>query len=363
MEEEAKAAARRASVVYNVRKTRDRNSGNGCRPCDSTQRRSVSILAWGTAEPVRHMPQRGQSDAGTAWIQPGMRRGRDADRFQSSVEERGKMNCLQCGGKLTKKWQAKYCSRECMWKYQRKRRAEASEAKRSRVCEMCGKEFIMHNPSGKARRGEVREGRFCSKRCKGEWVRQRSNKVKVVRIYTMPTCCICGKTFQGKPHFKYCSKDCELERGRRYYRKHADETNKRLREQYVPKEKSVRICGMCGCSFLTASRTAAYCSDECRLKARMGSKDARKKARNNGVFYEYVNPLKVFKRDGWRCQLCGKKLRPKHRGTIRDDAPELDHIIPWACGGEHSYRNTQCACRKCNIEKGAKELGQLRLFG
>ena len=103
MEEEAKAAARRASVVYNVRKTRDRNSGNGCRPCDSTQRRSVSILAWGTAEPVRHMPQRGQSDAGTAWIQPGMRRGRDADRFQSSVEERGKMNCLQCGGKLTKK--------------------------------------------------------------------------------------------------------------------------------------------------------------------------------------------------------------------------------------------------------------------
>lgn len=136
MEEEAKAAARRASVVYNVRKTWDRNSGNGCRPCDSTQRRSVSILAWGTAEPVRHMPQRGQSDAGAAWIQPGMRRGRDADRFQSSVEERGKMNCLQCGGKLTKKWQAKYCSRECMWKYQRKRRAEASEAKRSRVCEL-----------------------------------------------------------------------------------------------------------------------------------------------------------------------------------------------------------------------------------
>ena len=37
---------------------------------------------------MRHMPQRGQSDAGTAWIQPGMRRGRPAARFQSSVEER-----------------------------------------------------------------------------------------------------------------------------------------------------------------------------------------------------------------------------------------------------------------------------------
>ena len=109
MEEGAKAAARRASVVYNVRKTWDRNSGNGCRPCDTTQRRSVSILAWGTAKLMRHMPQRGQSDAGTAWIQPGMRRGRDADRFQSSVEERqvitktyrGAVKCMKDYGDLT----------------------------------------------------------------------------------------------------------------------------------------------------------------------------------------------------------------------------------------------------------------------
>lgn len=72
---------------------------------------------------------------------------------------------------------------------------------------------------------------------------------------------------------------------------------------------------------------------------------------------------KVFQRDGWRCQLCGKKLNPKHRGTYKDDAPELDHIIPWAAGGEHSYRNTQLACRKCNEEKGSEEMGQLRLFG
>jgi 5-methylcytosine-specific restriction endonuclease McrA len=32
-------------------------------------------------------------------------------------------------------------------------------------------------------------------------------------------------------------------------------------------------------------------------------------------------------------------------------------------GGEHSYLNTQCACRQCNQEKGNRGGGQLRLFG
>ena len=76
-----------------------------------------------------------------------------------------------------------------------------------------------------------------------------------------------------------------------------------------------------------------------------------------------IRLVKVFKRDGWKCQLCGKKLKPKDRGKFIDNAPELDHIIPWAKGGEHSYRNTQCTCRKCNGDKNDKELGQLRMFG
>jgi 5-methylcytosine-specific restriction endonuclease McrA len=32
-------------------------------------------------------------------------------------------------------------------------------------------------------------------------------------------------------------------------------------------------------------------------------------------------------------------------------------------GGKHTYLNTQCACRACNIRKGAKPLGQLLMFG
>jgi 5-methylcytosine-specific restriction endonuclease McrA len=86
----------------------------------------------------------------------------------------------------------------------------------------------------------------------------------------------------------------------------------------------------------------------------------RENAERNG---EKFKAITVLLRDGWRCQLCGKKLNPKHRGTYRDDAPELDHVTPLSKGGEHSKRNTQCACRKCNLSKSNKALGQLRLFG
>jgi len=43
------------------------------------------------------------------------------------------------------------------------------------------------------------------------------------------------------------------------------------------------------------------------------------------------------------------------------DAPELDHIVPIAAGGSHTYSNVACACKKCNIKKSSKPLGQLNL--
>ena len=73
---------------------------------------------------------------------------------------------------------------------------------------------------------------------------------------------------------------------------------------------------------------------------------------------ETVDPLGVFERDGWRCQLCGARTPKERRGTYHDRAPELDHILPLSKGGEHSYANTQCACRRCNHGKGAEPMGQ-----
>ena len=265
------------------------------------------------------------------------------------------MNCLFCGIELTRKTQKKYCSVPC----QKAHGSALAYKERIRICETCGKGFVMHRLSGKAKRGEVKEGRFCSRACHFEWVRRQPKKLRVIEKKKPHhgACSICGKAFESRYKRSRCGRECDLEYGRREL----------FKSNSMKKTLKPRQCKECGKTFVPeyGNKRRVFCSDTCfqRYSNKTEIKNARKKARTNGVYYEYINPLEVFKRDNWHCQLCGKKLNPKHRGTIRDDAPELDHIIPWAQGGEHSYRNTQCTCRKCNQKKGARELGQLRLFG
>jgi 5-methylcytosine-specific restriction endonuclease McrA len=105
-----------------------------------------------------------------------------------------------------------------------------------------------------------------------------------------------------------------------------------------------------------------FCCDDCRKAHKARQKkltgNHRRRARYYGVPYEPVDVFKVFERDDWHCHLCGVRTPKKLRGTLDDRAPELDHIVPLAAGGAHSYGNTACCCRKCNIEKGARPIGQ-----
>ena len=88
----------------------------------------------------------------------------------------------------------------------------------------------------------------------------------------------------------------------------------------------------------------------------------RKRARKNGCEFDpTVSAIKVFERDGWRCKLCGVKTPKRLRGSGEWDAPELDHVVPLSLGGGHVWGNVQCACRRCNIAKGATARGQLGL--
>jgi 5-methylcytosine-specific restriction endonuclease McrA len=100
-----------------------------------------------------------------------------------------------------------------------------------------------------------------------------------------------------------------------------------------------------------------------KRRRKRGSDNYRKKARRLGVAYESINVMRVFDRDGWRCQICGKDAPKKNRGTTRSNAPELDHRIPMSVGGGHLYSNVQCVHRACNLMKSNKtHVGQLPLF-
>lgn len=54
--------------------------------------------------------------------------------------------------------------------------------------------------------------------------------------------------------------------------------------------------------------------------------------------------FEVFKRDGFKCQYCGRSLP--------EVILEVDHIVPVAEGGENDMMNLITSCRECNRGKG-----------
>ena len=77
-----------------------------------------------------------------------------------------------------------------------------------------------------------------------------------------------------------------------------------------------------------------------------------RRARMKDAFVEKVDSSIVFERNNWICQICQTPVSKLSDRNLVDIA-SLDHIIPIARGGEHSYSNTQLAHLSCNLRKGA----------
>ncbi|CAB4136887.1 HNHc domain containing protein [uncultured Caudovirales phage] len=82
---------------------------------------------------------------------------------------------------------------------------------------------------------------------------------------------------------------------------------------------------------------------------------------------ERIVPAEVFARDGWVCQLCGRKVDPSLVYPHPMSA-SLDHVVPLSLvgGPGHVLSNVQLAHLRCNVRKGAKPIRdgeQLRLIG
>lgn len=191
-----------------------------------------------------------------------------------------------------------YCEAHYYQLWRGKPLTDVIEHSSGKVCRTCGK------PTGTVS--------YCSKRCQARYWRGAGDKIP---------CINCGKPVEtGKAVRKSCSDECEAERHKEYSRR----AYARLME-----------------------------TEEGRNKVR--EREYRRKARKKAAFVEDVDRSVVFDRYGWDCHICLSPI-PKDGKWPQPDFGTLDHVIPLAKGGMHSYENVRPAHLRCNIEKGAKIL-------
>lgn len=138
------------------------------------------------------------------------------------------------------------------------------------------------------------------------------------------------------------------------------------------------VCSGCGSTFErrpTKGQRPRWCS-ACAdgrgwKKANPGSRrrsDHLRRSRLREVERETFDPVEIYERDGWRCQVpgCrhqGKKIR-RDRPWPHPLSPSIDHIVPILEGGAHLRTNVRAAHLVCNTARGARGgSDQLLLIG
>lgn len=301
--------------------------------------------------------------------------------------------CAHCGKVMILRpstaAQKVFCSREC------------HTARVEQPCAECGKTLsLLRHDAGK----ELCCSLSCSSTLKA---RRKGLTIRLRHAF----CVECGKEFRPNPRALTAGRFCSREhayafRSRtaeiaRWIRSLGDEN--RLRAQQwrqanappvyvfqgpvrpISGHGSIGKCIQCRTQYVRTRERQRLCSPACEAvvaeRVEQASKEARRdwrktpkgrahkklyktlRRRRELTVFEAIDPIAVFERDKWTCQICRVKTPRARRGTNEPNAPELDHIIPLAKGGSHTWINLQCACRRCNGAKGDRPMGQLLLAG
>ncbi|MFQ5705539.1 MAG: HNH endonuclease [Gemmatimonadales bacterium] len=110
---------------------------------------------------------------------------------------------------------------------------------------------------------------------------------------------------------------------------------------------------------------ATFCQ-ECtgkRRKQQLLHKNHVRRARLRSARVQRFDPIEIYRRDGWRCGLCGERVSRRLQAPHPRSA-SLDHIRPLADGGDHVRENVHLAHRECNEKKSIGAMNeQLLLVG
>lgn len=186
---------------------------------------------------------------------------------------------------------------------------------------------------------------------------------------------VCDKCQGGTPQSAEYARAryyADVERSRRtareWRRRNAAVIEERRRAAYLASREQA-CCVDCE-AVLPANtfKRCTHCGEDhakrVRLERNRRSGRARR-ARQRNVACEPYEPTEIAVRDGWRCQLCGKRvpMGARHPDPL---SASIDHVVPLAEGGGDVRANVQLAHLRCNLSKSDRALPQgeqLRLIG
>lgn len=212
----------------------------------------------------------------------------------------------------------------------------------------CGRTFTIRR-----RADSPTHERYCSRKCfhgakRDQRVAREAQRehVRIHRARCARTCRACGASFTGS-RGQLCSDICR--------RRFACERQRR----YAAAKHTVveRECKACGTPFSSeyGRKLRVFCSKACAQRYQRRVSHGVKRARTHGARrIEQVDPRQVFIRDGWQCWICERPIDP----SIRHPHPmsaSMDHVVPLAHGGDHTWANVKASHLICNVTRSADE--------
>lgn len=181
-------------------------------------------------------------------------------------------------------------------------------------------------------------------------------------------CNICGDVFERyacsvRQKRKIRCFNCEREATKRKkdIQRNIRELNRKSSKLLESKQISFSICENCGKLIVGEKK---YCSQRCmnRKHEHIKSRKRKEKMKNNGEVDNTITLDKLILRDKNICYICGKECDVGDVTFIRDQRiigllyPSIDHVIPIARGGTHTWDNVRLAHMICNSVKSDKVL-------
>lgn len=152
-------------------------------------------------------------------------------------------------------------------------------------------------------------------------------------------CKICEVKFTDKYKRKYCSDKCL---------KKSQLINSlaiaKKRERGYKAGKVIGKCSQCSEEYKMKNPNQRFCSEECREEDYNLIKTFKKEPKYGDINFLKLR-FKVFVRDNFTCQYCGR--------NVAEDKIKLnaDHIFPRSEGGKDIIDNLRTSCVECNLGK------------